>query len=1682
MKKKLIIIVVLVLSCFLVGCELFNPHKNEPQYKIYEMAKEVGYEGTYEEWLNTIRGIDGTSIVKVELDKDSNLIITLSNGEVINVGNVKGDKGEEVEISVIDGYIKWHYKNSNEWYNLIEVKTLIGEKGDKGEEVEISVTDGYIKWHYKNSNEWYNLIEVKTLIGLQGEKGNDGVSIVKTELDKDSNLIITLSNGKVINVGNVKGDKGEEVEISVIDGYIKWHYKNSNEWYNLIEVKTLIGEKGDKGEEVEISVVDGYIKWHYKNSNEWYNLIEVKNLIGEKGKSAYEIYKEKHPEYTKSEEEWLDDLVNGRLATKEVHTVKFITNTIDIIEDQKVEDNKKIIKPNDPVKKGYTFIGWFNEYNEQWVFGGYNVTSDVTLYAKYTPNKYKITLDNDVIIEVTYDSSFTLPVIDKEGYRFKYFEYEGKEFKDTIYTFDKDINVTSVYGPLFTLTFDTDGGEEIEKVEYHESNITSLPEAKKDGCVFIGWYLDNELFNVPFTNTNLIDITLKAHYRSVVGDYEVEELENGEIKILKYKGTDKEVTIPNKINNKTVTILGESSFKDNKEIERVILSKDIKEIDDNVFNGCTNLKEVIFNTGILTYKDNILLNCTTLESITIDVLNQALVGFFDYEESNIPETFININFLSKDKASNTSKMFNNMSSHLFSINIPGSWEVVPSSYFQNNTLIKEVNIEEGITIINYYAFASCSSLQTINLPNSITSIGSSAFSYCKSLQSIILPNELIEISNKSFTYCTSLKLIVLPNAITKIGSSAFYQCTSLQSITLPNSITNIGDYAFSYCSSLSDMFYGGSKSDFINKITIGTNNSSLTNANIHYNSNVTLEYVQTKKYSYILTSENEIYYLNCYDRGIETFNFKKDFANYNIKSLAYFSSFYLLTIVTLPNTLEKINKSQFSECPSLSKIYFQGKTKEEFDSLLTGWSKEFDSATVYLYSETKPTQAGKYWHYIDDVIVEWDENFIDDSTEINTSNLSVIKQNKKLKNKIYDINSFNINNLYLDLVDNKGLIVQISLDEKIVSTSDLEKLSSVGNHIITINYGSLSCDYSIHLVDMNEEYDITFIDIDETIVNETKKKYGETITVTLPNDFNNKKFVCIKLNDKIISYDNVINVSSNQSLQYQVVYENEHDFIETTLDDPCSDSIYVKKVCKNCEYETIICIKEVEATHSFSSWIEEVKPTCEEDGMKAHFECTKCKKIFDENYNEINDYVIQKLGHDYSESKVDEPCVSYMLYQCTRCDYEYKDYCFGEPSHNFSKDTCIDCGFNEFLTESQTIEYQDFIVKIKDDTAYVMTYIGDGVKIDMPDRVLFDKIVYKTDYSYFISLIVLEQYKEMTEQLIIPNNYIGIIPDRCFTDFNKLTMLIIGDGVTKLDMMCFANCKNLERIAIGENVSGFGNFVFYGCQKLEYIYYNCKRAVRCSVNGNFAPFCFTGHESSGITLKIGDNVEYLMDGLFRPHDFLNETYANITRVEISANSKLNELDTFCFEYCDIKEFYLPTTCINISSSAFSNGSIEKLYYYGTSDDWYAVESLKNIPAKTVYFYSEEAPNKADDFNDYQLLENNDNDETQYTLVGYYGAKDTIMIPSSCNEIKITKISNSAFSGTNLKTIIIGTNIDNIEEGTFNNASQLINIIYLGNINQWKKIYNGDVPNNVTLICINGSSNYWHDVNGTTTIW
>lgn len=116
----------------------------------------------------------------------------------------------------------------------------------------------------------------------------------------------------------------------------------------------------------------------------------------------------------------------------------------------------------------------------------------------------------------------------------------------------------------------------------------------------------------------------------------------------------------------------------------------------------------------------------------------------------------------------------------------------------------------------------------------VTSIGERAFYECTSLTSVVIPNSVTSIEYCAFNSCESLTSVVIGERVTSIGSNAFCGCTSLISIEIPDSVESIGHYAFSNCSSLSDVYYTGSETDWA-KITIGYENSYLTNATIHYN-------------------------------------------------------------------------------------------------------------------------------------------------------------------------------------------------------------------------------------------------------------------------------------------------------------------------------------------------------------------------------------------------------------------------------------------------------------------------------------------------------------------------------------------------------------------------------------------------------------------------------------------------------------------------------------------------------------------------------------------------------------------------------------------------------------------------------------------------------------------------------
>ena len=133
-----------------------------------------------------------------------------------------------------------------------------------------------------------------------------------------------------------------------------------------------------------------------------------------------------------------------------------------------------------------------------------------------------------------------------------------------------------------------------------------------------------------------------------------------------------------------------------------------------------------------------------------------------------------------------------------------------NSPFYNQTGIKTVVIESGVTSIGNSVFINCSNLTSITIPDSVTSIGNSAFINCSNLTSITIPNSVTSIDGDAFYGCSGLTSITIPDSVTYIGYGAFSGCSGLTSVTIGNSVTSIGWQAFYNCSGLTSVTIGNS--------------------------------------------------------------------------------------------------------------------------------------------------------------------------------------------------------------------------------------------------------------------------------------------------------------------------------------------------------------------------------------------------------------------------------------------------------------------------------------------------------------------------------------------------------------------------------------------------------------------------------------------------------------------------------------------------------------------------------------------------------------------------------------------------------------------------------------------------------------------------------------------------------
>lgn len=112
---------------------------------------------------------------------------------------------------------------------------------------------------------------------------------------------------------------------------------------------------------------------------------------------------------------------------------------------------------------------------------------------------------------------------------------------------------------------------------------------------------------------------------SNVGENDYKEIEEKDYKyyefpynatITEYLGNDKNIKLPEMVNKKQIHRIGKEVFKDNKEIESIILSNKISKIKKEAFEN-SSIKKITFNKLIKTIGQRAFYNCENLKEISL---------------------------------------------------------------------------------------------------------------------------------------------------------------------------------------------------------------------------------------------------------------------------------------------------------------------------------------------------------------------------------------------------------------------------------------------------------------------------------------------------------------------------------------------------------------------------------------------------------------------------------------------------------------------------------------------------------------------------------------------------------------------------------------------------------------------------------------------------------------------------------------------------------------------------------------------------------------------------------------------------------------------------------------------------------------------------------------------------------
>ena len=275
--------------------------------------------------------------------------------------------------------------------------------------------------------------------------------------------------------------------------------------------------------------------------------------------------------------------------------------------------------------------------------------------------------------------------------------------------------------------------------------------------------------------------------------------EYSKVQILSYIGSDADVVIPDRIDNKKVTSIADSAFRE-KSITSVVFGQYVESIGNYAFYSCQSLNKLDFSkSSVKTIGSYAFTVCKSLESIEFpDSLESIGYGAFSaytygdrgsYEASSLKS----VKFGSGLKSIADYAFYENRALNTVKFTGVALTSIGYQSFY--NIAITELDLSGADASIGTYAFYSCNSLETVKL-SGVKRIGQNAFYNCRKLTSVELSENLTTIESGAFQSCVALKNIEIPDSVTTIGDNSFKDCTELETVTIGKGCTSVTASAF----------------------------------------------------------------------------------------------------------------------------------------------------------------------------------------------------------------------------------------------------------------------------------------------------------------------------------------------------------------------------------------------------------------------------------------------------------------------------------------------------------------------------------------------------------------------------------------------------------------------------------------------------------------------------------------------------------------------------------------------------------------------------------------------------------------------------------------------------------------------------------------------------------------------